>query len=111
MPAKTPCLIDLRTISALRRESNIYLQNKPGRVPVADSPSRPNLARLWLAAYEHSCKRPVRTFTYCGAKFCIVYFGNQMCVLDWAYRRILVRPPTSLASLHAVVIAERSVEV
>lgn len=73
MPAKTPCLTDLRTISALRRESNIYLQNKPGRVPVADSPSRPNLARLWLAAYEHVCKRPVRTFTHHGQKFGIAY--------------------------------------
>ncbi len=35
-----------RTMLAIGRESFDYWHKKPGRIPPADSPSRPNLARL-----------------------------------------------------------------
>jgi hypothetical protein len=103
MPAKLISLIERRTVIALRRESVMYSQNKPGRIPPADSPNRPELARLWLAAYRHSCKRPVRTFTYYGHKFGVVYAGDALCVLDLCWRKLLVKQPTSMAALAAIV--------
>lgn len=103
MPAKPISLIDRQALIALRRESNTYSQAKPGRVPPADSRTRPNLARLWLVAYEHSCKRRVRTFTHHGFKFGIVYAGESLCVMDWEWRMLLVKPPTSMTALHAIV--------
>ena len=107
MPAKPISLIDRKALIALRRESNTYSQTKPGRVPPADSPTRPNLAQLWLVAYRHSCKRRVRTFTHHGFKFGIVYVGESLCVMDWAWRKLLVKPPTSMATLYTIVGAEQ----
>lgn len=92
-------LTDRRTVIAMRRESNTYTDNKPGRVPPADSPNRPELARLWLAAFRLSQKRQLRTFTYCGAKFGVVYIGESLCAMDWAWRKVLVKPPASMAAL------------
>ncbi len=100
-----------RTVIALRRESNDYTHKKPGHVPPADSPTRPELARLWLAAHRKTCKRPVRTFTYCGGKFVVVYVGDALCVMDWAWRRLLVRPPTSMAALAAMERTDRGVSL
>jgi hypothetical protein len=88
---------------ALYRESNIYSQKKPGHVPPADSPTRPELARLWFVAHQHTRKRKVRTFTYCSHKFGVVYVGDGLCVMDWEWRRLLVRPPTSMEALQALV--------
>ena len=51
-------------------------------------------------AYNAAKRRPkLRTFTYCGKKFGIVYIDTQLCVMDWTHRTVLVRPPTSLTSL------------
>lgn len=85
---------------AIRRESWYYSWNKPGRVPVADSPNRPALAHLWSEAYRVAMwRRKARTFTYCGAKFGIVYIDQSLCVMNWATRAILVKAPYSLATL------------
>lgn len=102
MPAKPISLIDRKALIAMRRESNTYSQARPGRVPPADSRTRPNLARLWLVAYGHSCKRKVRTFTHHGSKFGIVYVGDSLCVLDFVWQRVLVKPPTSMTALYAM---------
>ncbi len=96
-------------MTALRRESNTYSQKKPGRVPPADSPNRPELARLWLAAYRHSCKCTVRTFNYCSHKFSVVYVGDALCVMDCEWCTLLVRPPTSMPALAAIVGNEKMV--
>ena len=107
MPAKNPSFAERQTVIALRRESNTYSQTKPGRVPPADSPTRPNLARLWFMAYRKLNKRPVRTFTHHGYKFGIVYVGDSLCVMDLAWARLLVKPPTSMTALHAIVGAKQ----
>lgn len=92
------------TLQAIRREAWIYSNRKPGRVPPADSPNRPALAWLWRAAYLATTKRRrVRTFAYHGLKFGVVYVGDQLCVMDWGTRHILVRPPTSTAALGVVL--------
>ncbi len=109
MPIKTPSPEARRTVTALGRESNPSSQKKPGHVPPADSPNRPELARLWLAAHRHSNRRTVRTFTYCSHKFGVVYVGDALCVMDWAWRRLLVRPPTSMPALAAIVGNEKVV--
>lgn len=89
---------------ALRHESWLYTCRKPGKVPPADSPSRPALAVLWKAAHSAATKRRnLRTFGHCGHRFGVVYFGSQLCVMDWATRAILVRPPTSMAALTDVL--------
>jgi len=92
-----------RRVFALRRESNIYSENKPGRVPPADSPNRPELARLWFAAHMLSSKKRVRTFTYCGFKFGVVHVGDSLCVMDWAQSKVLVKPPSSMAALGSIL--------
>ena len=92
----------------LRRESWAYSSRKPGKVPPADSPSRPALAALWSAAHKAATnRRNLRTFGYSGHRFGVVYLGCQLCVMDWGTRSILVRPPTSIAAL-ADVLASRS---
>jgi hypothetical protein len=103
MAGKTIGPRDRRTVIAMRRESNTYSDNRPGRVPPADSPNRPELARLWLVALRLSQKRQIRTFTYCSAKFGIVYIGEALCVMDLAWRRVLVKPPTSMAALSTIL--------
>lgn len=97
----------LATLKAIRREAWDYATRKPGKVPPADSPTRPNLARLWLVAYRHSCKRTVRTFTHHGYKYGIVYVGGSLCVMDWTWRRLLVKPPTSMTALHTIASVEQ----
>lgn len=91
-------------LATLRRESWGYTSRKPGKVPPADSPSRPALAALWKAAHRAvTRRRNLRTFTYSGHRFGIVFLGNQLCVLDWGTCIVLVRPPISMASLSEVL--------
>ena len=91
-------------LAALRHESWLYTCRKPGKVPPADSPNRPALARLWEAAHSAATKRRnLRTFGHCGHRFGVLYLGGQLCVMDWATRAILVRPPTSMAALADVL--------
>lgn len=95
---------DLDTLIEIRREAWRYGCQKPGRVPAADSPNRPALARLWLAAYLAAMRRRnLRTFTYAGAKFGVVYIGAKLCVFEWQTRSVLVRSPTSHEALAAVI--------
>lgn len=95
---------DLETLIEVRREAWRYGCQKPGRVPAADSPNRPALARLWLAAYLATMRRRnLRTFRYAGAKFGVVYIGSKLCVFEWQTRSILVRNPTSFEALAAVI--------
>lgn len=105
MTAKPIGLESRRTLIALRRELIAYLQKKPRHVPPADSPSRPELARLWLAAYRATSKRRyARTFGYCGLRFGIVFIGEDLlCVVDLQWRKLLVRPPSSMAYLVDIV--------
>lgn len=96
------------TLQVLRRESWDYSCRKPGKVPPADSPTRPALAALWMAAYSASTKRKrLRTFSYAGHRFGIVYLDDLLYVIDWGPRRMLVRPPTSFAALHDVLTSHR----
>lgn len=91
-------------LADLRHESWLYTSRKPGKVPPADSPSRPALALLWEAAHSATNKRRnLRTFGHCGHRFGVVYLGSHLCVMDWATRAILVRPPTSMAALADVL--------
>jgi hypothetical protein len=93
-----------RIALAIWRESVDYWQRKPGRIPPADSPNRPNLAGLWLAAFAASIKRrKLKTFTYYGGRYGVVYVGNLLCVLDWRTRNVLVKPPANMAALAAIV--------
>jgi hypothetical protein len=89
----------------LRRELWAYLQKKPRHVPPADSPSRPGLARLWMAAHHATLKRPqAKSFGYCGLRFGIVFIGeNLLCVVDLQRRTLLVRPPSSMVYLVDIV--------
>lgn len=92
----------------LRRESWDYSNRKPGKVPPADSPSRPALAALWMAAHRASIKRRrLRTFSHAGHKFGIVFLDHLLCVMEWRTRRMLVRPPTSFAALVDVLNSQR----
>lgn len=91
-------------LMAIRRESWLYVSNKPGKVPPADSPSRPYLAQLWRTGHDAATRRPnARTFSHAGWKFGIVYLDQRLYVIDWQTRRILVRPPTSMEALGAVL--------
>ena len=89
---------------AVRREAWRYVSNKPGKLPPADSPSRPHLARLWHRAHQAVKKRRnAKTVSYQGHRFGIVYMDASLCVFDLDTRSILVRHPTSLASLFDVL--------
>lgn len=93
---------------AIRRESFDYWHKKPGRIPPADSPNRPHLARLWAAAFSASVKRRnLKTFTYCGGRYGLVYVDCSLCVLDWRTRRVLVKPPSSMPALAAILSGDR----
>lgn len=97
-PGVTPELIEIR------RESWRYTCSKPGRVPPADSPTRPALARLWRAAHAAVSKRPnARTFMHAGWRFGVVYAGDRLYVIDWRSRAMLVRHPASLLKLQEVL--------
>jgi hypothetical protein len=91
-----------RTYFALLRESNTYSHKKPWRVPPADSRNRPELARLWLAAFLLSRTQAVHTFDYAGADFELAYLGDALCVLDCESRKVLVKSPGSMATLAAI---------
>ena len=93
------------TLQAIRRESWSYITKKPGRVPPADSRNRPELARLWSTANRLSLRRRnLRTMSYCGHKFGLVYVGaTALYVMDWNTRILLVRPPVSMANLAEIV--------
>lgn len=92
------------TLEAIRREARDYSTRKPGKVPPADSPSRPHLARLWRLAYLATIKRRnVKTLKYAGLRFGVVYWDRSLCVFDLGTRNILVRQPTSILSLMDMV--------
>lgn len=88
----------------IRREARDYATRKPGKVPPADSPSRPHLARLWRRAHMATTKRRnAKTFSYAGLRFGVVYLDRSLCVFDMGTREILVRHPTALLSLMDVL--------
>lgn len=92
------------TLVRIRREAWNYAVRKPGKVPPADSPSRPHLARLWRLAHVATTKRPkAKTVSYIGLRFGLVYWDSSLCVFDMATREILVRQPTSMLSLMDVL--------
>ena len=98
----TQAAIQERT--AIRREHGLYTTRKPGKVPPADSPTRPALARLWRAAHVATTKRPkARTFTHAGRRFGVVYAGDRLYVTDWQTRALLVRHPASLLTLQEII--------
>lgn len=99
------------TLLDIRRESWNYATRKPGRVPPADSPARPALARLWATAYRLSMRpRKVRTFTYHSSKFGVIYIGSALCVMDWGSRAVLVKPPSTMAALAMVLNPQRGID-
>ena len=100
----TPPDYDIDTLGEIIRESLLYRSEKPNRVPPADSPNRPHLARLWRAASKAVTRRPnARTLRYAGARFGLVYIGSQLLVMHWDTRKLLVRPPTSTPALLALL--------
>lgn len=108
MPVQTYAPDARKITLAIRRESFDYRNKKPNRIPPADSPNRPELARLWAAAFAASIKRRnLKTFTYCGGRYGVVYVDCLLCVLDWRTRRVLVKPPASMAALAVVIGAEK----
>jgi hypothetical protein len=100
---------DARQITlAIRREYFDYRNKKSNRIPPADSPNRPHLAHLWAAAFAASNKRRnLKTFTYYGGRYGVVYVDLLLCVMDWRTRRVLVKPPASMSALAAIVGAEK----
>lgn len=97
-PGVSPELIEIR------RESWLYTCSKPGKVPPADSASRPALARLWRAAEDVATRKPnARTFAHAGWRFAVVYAGGHLVVMDWRSRCLLVRPPASPDRLRQIV--------
>lgn len=89
---------------AARRELWQYQSNKPNKVPPADSPNRPALARLWWACYLARKRRPkLRTFTYCGIRFGVVYVGNRLGVLGLELRQVMVLAPGSQYALATIL--------
>ncbi|MDO9145116.1 MAG: hypothetical protein Q7U49_12515 [Rhodoferax sp.] len=108
MPVQTREQDASRTTLAIRRESFDYGNKKPNRIPPADSPNRPQLARLWVAAFTAANKRRhLKTFTYGGRRYGVIYLGFLLCVADWQTRRVLVKPPASMAALAAIVGSEK----
>lgn len=88
------------TREAISRETRDYAARKPGKVPPADSPSRPHLARLWSRAHVATAKRRnVKSISYAGLRFGVVYWDRSLCVFDMGTREILVRQPTAIDSL------------
>lgn len=92
------------TLAAIRREWSNYAMKKPGRLPPADSPSRPELARLWAFASSAAMHRPrAPTFDYCGHKFAVVYVAGGLCAMDLANHCVLVKQPSSMMTLHRIL--------
>lgn len=97
-PGVSPELIEIR------RESWRYACSKPGRVPPADSASRPALARLWRAAEAVVTREPkARTFLHAGCWFAITYAAGHLIVMDWHTNELLVRPPASPERLRRIL--------
>lgn len=91
-------------VIAARRELGLYQSAKPNKVPPADSPNRPALARLWWACYLAAKRRPeLRTFGYCGVRFGVVFVGNRMGVMDLQRRSLLVLAPGSKYALATIL--------
>lgn len=104
MPVQTPAPDTRQTALAIRREYFDYRAKKPNRIPPADSPNRPHLARLWAAAFAASIKRRnLKTFTHCGQRYGVIFVGFLLCVMDLQTRNVLVKPPTSMQALHVVL--------
>lgn len=94
-------------VIAARRELWLYQSDKPNKVPPADSPNRPALARLWWACHQSVKRRPkLRTFTYCGVRFGVVYVGNRLGVLWLERREVMVLSPGSQDALAAILHQE-----
>jgi hypothetical protein len=99
-----------RIALAIRRELYDYQQKRPGRVPPADSPSRPELARLWAAAFSKYTKRAnLKTFSYRGHRYGVVFIDHLLCVMDWKTRRALVKSPVSMTTLADVLGGDKAV--
>lgn len=97
-PGVSPELIEIR------RESWCYACGKPGKVPPADSVSRPSLARLWKAGEAAVTKDPkARTFMHAGWRFAVTYAAGHLVVMDWHTNQLLVRPPASPERLRQIV--------
>jgi hypothetical protein len=87
-----------------RRELWRYQSDKPNKVPPADSPNRPALARLWWVCYQAAKRRPkLRTFTYCGMRFGVVFVGHRMGVMDLQRRALMVLAPGSQYALATIL--------
>jgi hypothetical protein len=100
----TSVQVQHRPALAIRRELRDYQEKKPGKVPPADSPSRPGLARLWAEAHSRQTKQPnLKTFTYQGSRYGLIYIGTALCVLCLQSRMVLVRPPTSMPDLRGIL--------
>lgn len=96
-------------IIAARRELWLYQLEKPTRVPPADSPNRPALARLWWACDQAVKRRPkLRTFTYSGVRFGVVYVGTRLGVVDLGGLRVMVLAPGSQHTLVAMLSQQGS---
>jgi len=94
-------------LNATRRELWLYQCHKPNKVPPADSPNRPALARLWWTGYQAIKRRPkLRTFTYCGHRFGVVFVGNRLGVCDLGSRRLMVLSPGSQRTLATILNQE-----
>ena len=77
-PGVSPELIEIRS------ESWRYACGKPGKVPPADSASRPALARLWKVAEAAVDNDPkARAFTHAGWRFAVTYAAGHLVVMDW----------------------------
>ena len=98
MPGPSAELIEIR------RESWRYAGSKPGRIPPADSATRPALARLWKAGETAVTRDPkARVFMYAGWQFAIAYAAGHLVVMDWHSQHLLVRPPVSADRLRRIV--------
>ena len=96
-PGVSPELIEIRS------ESWRYACGKPGKVPPADSASRPALARLWKVAEAAVINDPkARAFTHAGWRFAVTYAAGHLVVMDWHTHELLVRPPVSPERLRQI---------
>ena len=81
----------LPEVVEIRRELWRYQSNKPNKVPPADLPNCQALARFWWACFQSTKRKPrLRTFTYCGVHFGVVFVGNRMGVMSLESRLLFV---------------------
>ncbi len=87
-----------------RHELWLYQGKKPNRIPPADSPNRPALARLWWACHQAIKRRPkAKTFTYLGMRFGVVYVGDRLGVMSLEQRNVMVLSPGSKYALCTIL--------